>query len=113
VDAAAWWLDDRGHAYGGHLAIGHALLASRRGRWRALGALIVTPPLRWLAAPAYTWVAANRDKMRGATDACAVAAPQTVNVAPPDAQAQTASPTRRNPSAGSSTSPVTNGPKSA
>jgi len=99
VESAAWWLDRRGGPHGGHLAIGRALVAARGG-WPVVGALILVPPFRWLAAPAYRWVANNRHRMPGATDACA-------------AEDQTVSPTLRSVSPGSSTSPVTKGPNSA
>ena len=71
VDAAAWWIDESGNRHRGHLAIGHALKAAG-GAWGLIGALLVNPPVSWLAKPVYALVARNRHKLPGATDACEV-----------------------------------------
>ena len=67
VDEAAWWIDETGKKHRGHLAIGHALRAGGGG-WGFVGAVLVRPPVSWLAKPVYTLVARNRDKLPG--DAC-------------------------------------------
>ena len=66
VDEAAWWIDETGKKHRGHLAIGHALRAAGGG-WGFVGAVLVRAPVSWLAKPAYTWVARNRDKLPGDT----------------------------------------------
>jgi len=71
VDEAAWWIDESGERHRGHLAIGHALIAAG-GAWRLMGALLVNPPVSWLAEPVYALVARNRHRLPGATDACEV-----------------------------------------
>lgn len=70
VTAAAWWIDD-GERAGGHLAIGAALRASRFP-WSLLGRLILAPPFRWLGGPVYRWIARNRYRLPGSTDACRI-----------------------------------------
>ncbi len=67
VQAAVWWIEDDGHSpprARGAEAIGMAL-ATAGGAWRLVGLLIVNPPLRWLARPAYALVAANRHRLPG------------------------------------------------
>lgn len=67
----AWVLTPR-HQYAGHLALS-ALLRMQSGfGWRLLGNLIATPPISWLAAIAYHFVAANRHRLPGGTPACAL-----------------------------------------
>jgi len=67
VDEAAWWIDESGRKYRGHLAIGHALKAAG-GLWGLIGAVLVRPPVSWIAKPVYTLTARNRDKFPG--DSC-------------------------------------------
>lgn len=67
VQAAVWWIDsadDSPRRARGAEAIGRALVAAG-GAWRPAGLLIVHPPLRWLARPAYALVAANRHRLPG------------------------------------------------
>ena len=71
VRTAAWWIGADGVAHGGHLAIGRALIEVG-GFWSLLGWLTVLPPLRWLAGPIYTLIAANRHRLPGGTPACAL-----------------------------------------
>jgi predicted DCC family thiol-disulfide oxidoreductase YuxK len=71
VTTAAWWIDVRGTPHRGERAMGHALLACR-APWPIVGRLLLVPPVCWLAAPIYRWVARNRHRMPGATDACAL-----------------------------------------
>ena len=59
-----------GRLWGGHEAVGFALLTSRRLPVRLLGRLILARPVRPVAAGAYTWVAAHRHRMPGGTPAC-------------------------------------------
>jgi predicted DCC family thiol-disulfide oxidoreductase YuxK len=68
VSRAAWWIDDR-RREGGHVAVAWSLVAARGG-WGALGRLLLVPPFRWLAAPGYRLVAANRGRLPGHTSAC-------------------------------------------
>jgi predicted DCC family thiol-disulfide oxidoreductase YuxK len=56
----------------GAAAVAQVLLRSRRP-WRPIGALMLVPPISWLAAGAYHLVSANRYRLPGATPACAVA----------------------------------------
>lgn len=55
----------------GAAAAGRTLLRSR-WPWRPLGALILIPPVSWLAAIGYRVIAANRYRLPGGTPACAV-----------------------------------------
>ncbi len=69
VTTAAWWIDDQDAKHRGHVAIGRALIASG-GVWGAMGRLVTTPPLSWLARPGYWLIARNRHRLPGATDSC-------------------------------------------
>ena len=71
VTSAAWWIDDSGQPHRGHMAIGHALNSSH-GVWRLVGRAIITPPVSWIARPAYWFVARYRYRLPGATDACRI-----------------------------------------
>ena len=67
----AWYLTPT-HQYAGHLA-GSALLRAQRGfGWRFIGNLIATPPVSWVAALVYHFVAKNRHRLPGGTPACAM-----------------------------------------
>jgi predicted DCC family thiol-disulfide oxidoreductase YuxK len=67
--AAAWWVDDQGRSFRGHLAIAHALAAG--GGIRAVcGGVLLTPPFRELARGAYPVVARLRHRLPGGTPAC-------------------------------------------
>jgi len=67
----AWYLTPT-HQYAGHLA-GSALLRAQRGfGWRFAGNLIATPPVSWVAALVYHYVAKNRHRLPGGTPACAM-----------------------------------------
>ena len=57
---AVWWVEG-GARFRGHQAIGHAL-RPLGGGWALVGRLIRMPPVSWLAAVAYRWVAANRHR---------------------------------------------------
>jgi predicted DCC family thiol-disulfide oxidoreductase YuxK len=69
VRSAAWWIDSEGRRSRGHLAIARALRAGR-GWPSVAGALLLVPPLRWLAAGAYPLIARRRDRLPGGTPAC-------------------------------------------
>ena len=71
VTTAAYWVDETGRAHRGHLGIGRALIAAG-GAWRLIGALIVVPPISWIARPIYALIARYRHRMPGASDACRV-----------------------------------------
>jgi predicted DCC family thiol-disulfide oxidoreductase YuxK len=57
---AVWWVEGRAR-FRGHQAIGHAL-HPLGGGWALVGWLIRMPPVSWLAAVAYRWVAGNRHR---------------------------------------------------
>ena len=57
----------------GAAAVARVLLRSR-WPWRPLGALMLVPPISWLAEAVYRIIAANRYRLPGATPACAVPA---------------------------------------
>jgi predicted DCC family thiol-disulfide oxidoreductase YuxK len=75
VNAAAWWVEPGRPPQGGHLAIGAALSRARRP-WSLLGRMLLLPPFRWLGGPVYRWVARNRYRLPGATDACRLDQPR-------------------------------------
>lgn len=66
---AAWWVDRTGRRFRGHRAVAKALLASH-GLKRWLGAVILVPPISWLAAGVYRLVVRYRHRLPGATPAC-------------------------------------------
>jgi uncharacterized protein YbjT (DUF2867 family)/predicted DCC family thiol-disulfide oxidoreductase YuxK len=71
VSEAAWWVDGSGGRERGHRAIGRALMAGG-GLRRVLGALVMVPPVSWLAAGAYRLVVRWRYLLPGGTPACRV-----------------------------------------
>ncbi len=71
VTEAAWWIDVRGDAHGGARAIARSLLACHRP-WPVVGRLLLLPPASWLAPVVYRWIARNRHRLPGATDACRI-----------------------------------------
>jgi predicted DCC family thiol-disulfide oxidoreductase YuxK len=64
-----WWLDAGGRRFSGHRAVAHSLAAGRGWR-RALGRLLLVPPLPWLGAAVYPLVVRNRHRLPGGTPAC-------------------------------------------
>ena len=71
VDQYAWVITPT-RRYPGHLALS-ALLRMQHGfGWRLAGWLVATPPVSWVAAIGYRWVAANRHRLPGGTPACAL-----------------------------------------
>ena len=92
VTSAVQWLRPRTSAKpapSGAAAIGRMLL---RARWpfRPVGALILVPPISWLAAGVYRLIANNRYRLPGGTPACAVPqarpAPTPIPAAEPAAE---------------------------
>ena len=71
VTTAAYWVDERGTQYRGHRSIGKALVAAG-GIWKPVGALILLPPISWLAALGYAIVARNRSRLPGGTPECKI-----------------------------------------
>jgi predicted DCC family thiol-disulfide oxidoreductase YuxK len=66
------WVVTSDHHYAGHLAFS-ALLRMQRGfLWRLAGNLLATPPVSWVAAMGYDWIARNRHRLPGGTPACAL-----------------------------------------
>ncbi|WP_127357774.1 thiol-disulfide oxidoreductase DCC family protein [Actinacidiphila soli] len=63
------WITPTGTVHGGSQAVARLLLNAGRG-WALLGALLVLPPLRWLAHGTYRLIANNRERMPGGTAAC-------------------------------------------
>ncbi len=72
VTTAAYWIDPDGTRHRGHRSIAHALMAATSAPWRAIGRLLLIPPVSWLAAAVYSVIAKNRDRMPGGTPACAI-----------------------------------------
>lgn len=71
VIEAAWYVDgDR--RLRGHEAIAGALRTSRHAPVRWLGAVVGSRVLRPVAVRVYAWVARNRHRLPGASDACAL-----------------------------------------
>jgi predicted DCC family thiol-disulfide oxidoreductase YuxK len=64
------WVDN-GRISSGHEAVARLLLNSAVP-WRPLGRLLLLPPLNWLAAWVYDWVARHRHQLPGGTPACGV-----------------------------------------
>jgi len=66
---AAWWVDPDGRRRRGYFALAKVLQESG-GAWRALAAVFLAPPLRWIGPGAYGLVARHRHRLPGATPAC-------------------------------------------
>jgi predicted DCC family thiol-disulfide oxidoreductase YuxK len=66
------WIED-GIVYGGARAVAR-LLVRAGGPWRALGLIVLVPPLSWLASGVYALVSANRHRLPGGTPACSLPA---------------------------------------
>ena len=69
-EAKLQWVDGT-RVSSGHEAVARLLLASALP-WRLPGALLLVPPVSWLAARVYDWVADHRGSMPGGTPACAL-----------------------------------------
>jgi predicted DCC family thiol-disulfide oxidoreductase YuxK len=69
VRCAAWWIDEGGRSFRGHLAIAQALKAG--SGWSALvGHVLFVPPFRWIGAAVYPLIARWRHLLPGGTPAC-------------------------------------------
>lgn len=70
-DEAVRWVSADGIRYAGHVAVAHALRASR---WwvRPAGVVLLLPGVTRLGARVYAWVAANRHRLPGGTPACSL-----------------------------------------
>jgi len=68
---ALQFVDDDASISSGHAAV--AAVLRRAGLpWKPIGAVMVLPPVSWLAAGVYRIVAANRARLPGGTAACAL-----------------------------------------
>lgn len=72
VTSAVQWLSiaDGAPVRSGAAAVARVLLRSR-WPWRPIGALMLVPPISWLAGLVYRIIAANRHRLPGSTPACA------------------------------------------
>lgn len=70
ADAVQWVGADGGRG-AGPVAVAHLLRHAGPG-WRVAGWLLARRPALTLAWPMYRWIARNRHRMPGGTDACAV-----------------------------------------
>jgi predicted DCC family thiol-disulfide oxidoreductase YuxK len=70
VTQAAYWLDDGGRVTARGAGAAAEALKTCRLPWRPLGYVVYARPVRPLADVVYAWVARNRHRMPGSTDAC-------------------------------------------
>lgn len=66
------WVLTPSHHYAGHLALSALLRMQPQFALRFAGHLLATPPISWVAALGYRWIAANRHRLPGGTPACAM-----------------------------------------
>lgn len=59
-----------GKAFAGHEAFAQILLAQRNWLLKAVGFVLMHPPIAWIAKPGYSLVARYRHKLPGGTPAC-------------------------------------------
>ncbi|WP_448616099.1 thiol-disulfide oxidoreductase DCC family protein [Modestobacter sp. URMC 112] len=76
------WIGRDGAVSGGAPAVAQAL-RSAGGWWSVPGALLLLPPLSWVAPWVYRLVAANRYRLPGGTAACRVPPPGAGAAGPP------------------------------
>ncbi len=69
VNEAAWYVDIQGERHRGAAAV-NAALAALGGVYRPLSRLYQVPGLRQIEDAVYAWVARNRHRLPGSTDAC-------------------------------------------
>ena len=69
VNAAAWYVDVQGRQHRGAAAV-NAALAALGGVYRPLSLLYRLPGLRQIEDAVYAWVARNRHRLPGSTEAC-------------------------------------------
>ena len=72
LSRAVWFVDATGARWSGHRAIAEVLRRQPHPGWRVVGAVLAAPPVSWLAALAYRWVAGHRYRLPGSGGACAV-----------------------------------------
>jgi predicted DCC family thiol-disulfide oxidoreductase YuxK len=72
ASAAVQFVPRGGTPVAGHLAVAGVLMSQPGFGWRLSGALLTVPPISWIAALTYRWVAGHRQLLPGASDACAV-----------------------------------------
>ena len=66
---AAWYIDAAGRKYRGAAAM-NAALDALGGAYRLAACAYGVPGLKQLEDAAYAWIAANRHRLPGASDAC-------------------------------------------
>jgi predicted DCC family thiol-disulfide oxidoreductase YuxK len=76
VTTAAWWLDASGAATASGAQAVAAALRTCAAPYRVLGWAITLPVMRVLVGVVYRWVARNRYRLPGATDACRIDRPE-------------------------------------
>jgi predicted DCC family thiol-disulfide oxidoreductase YuxK len=69
VRCAAWWIDEEGRRFRGHLAIAQALRAGS-GWSAAVGSVLFVPPFRWVGSAIYPLIARRRHLLPGGTPSC-------------------------------------------
>jgi predicted DCC family thiol-disulfide oxidoreductase YuxK len=69
ANATAWWIDEGGRRFHGHLAIAHSLAAGT-GWSAALGRALLHPPFTWIGAVVYPVISRYRHRLPGGTPAC-------------------------------------------
>lgn len=70
-EAKLQWVDDRGRSGSGHAAVARLLLHSALP-WRPLGLVLLVPPVSWVAARVYDWIADHRSSLPGGAPACSL-----------------------------------------
>lgn len=71
VVEAAWYVDGS-RRWRGHEAIARTLMSSRHGVVRMLGRVVGSRVLRPVGTRVYAWVAHNRYRLPGSSEACAL-----------------------------------------
>ena len=90
-DAALQWVAPDGRVSSGAQAVARLLIANGP-RWGLLGRVLLVPPVSWVAAAVYRWVAGHRSLLPGGTPACALPAASPPPGVTPTAPAPGASP---------------------
>ncbi|WP_212829686.1 thiol-disulfide oxidoreductase DCC family protein [Catellatospora sp. TT07R-123] len=74
ADTAVQWIFPDGGSVSGVQAFAQLFRYQPEWRYRLVGRLLGTVPLRYPAAVVYRWIARNRHRLPGGTAACAVSA---------------------------------------
>lgn len=69
VTTAAYWVDDTGATHRGERAIAQMLITAGLP-WSLAGRTMLWPGVVQVAGVAYRWIATNRHRLPGSTDAC-------------------------------------------